>query len=97
MSATDLLFTSGVNLSLNGFRDLFSEAFLRVYEKMIQDEVEKARLMADPASAEGQRLIQEQIQLENLNYTYAQVQRQISAVSLTHLRQGVLFRGLHMI
>lgn len=48
------------------------EAFLRVYEKMIQDEVEKARLMADPASAEGQRLIQEQIQLENLNYTYAQ-------------------------
>ncbi|PIO70906.1 aspartyl protease, partial [Teladorsagia circumcincta] len=48
------------------------EAFVRVYEQMIQDEMEKARLMADPASAEGQRLIQEQIQLENINYSYAQ-------------------------
>ncbi|WKY06821.1 hypothetical protein Q1695_006755 [Nippostrongylus brasiliensis] len=48
------------------------DAFVRVYERMIQDEIEKARLMADPASAEGQRLIQEQIQLENINYSYAQ-------------------------
>uniref|UniRef100_W6NBR8 Peptidase aspartic and Ubiquitin-associated translation elongation factor EF1B domain containing protein n=1 Tax=Haemonchus contortus TaxID=6289 RepID=W6NBR8_HAECO len=48
------------------------EAFVRVYEHMIQQEIEKARLMADPASVEGQRLIQEQIQLENINYSYAQ-------------------------
>ncbi|EYB98484.1 hypothetical protein Y032_0131g1650 [Ancylostoma ceylanicum] len=48
------------------------EAFVGAYEKIIQDEIEKARLMADPASAEGQRLIQEQIQLENINYSYAQ-------------------------
>ncbi|KAJ1349932.1 hypothetical protein KIN20_005611 [Parelaphostrongylus tenuis] len=48
------------------------EAFLKVYERMIQEEMEKARLMADPESVEGQRLIQEQIQLENINYSYAQ-------------------------
>ncbi|RCN36697.1 UBA/TS-N domain protein [Ancylostoma caninum] len=50
----------------------YNEAFVGAYEKIIQDEIEKARLMADPASAEGQRLIQEQIQLENINYSYAQ-------------------------
>ncbi|ETN69323.1 UBA/TS-N domain protein [Necator americanus] len=48
------------------------DAFVEAYEKIIQDEIEKARLMADPASAEGQRLIQEQIHLENINYSYAQ-------------------------
>ncbi|CAJ0602686.1 unnamed protein product [Cylicocyclus nassatus] len=48
------------------------EDFCKAYEKIINDEVEKARLMADPTSAEGQRLIQEQIQLENINYSYAQ-------------------------
>ncbi|KJH42141.1 UBA/TS-N domain protein [Dictyocaulus viviparus] len=48
------------------------EAFLSVYERIIQDEIDKARLMADPASVEGQRLIHEQIQLENINYSYAQ-------------------------
>ncbi|KHJ96298.1 UBA/TS-N domain protein [Oesophagostomum dentatum] len=48
------------------------EAFCKAYEKIIEDEVKKARLMADPTSAEGQRLIQEQIQMENINYSYAQ-------------------------
>ncbi|VDM69911.1 unnamed protein product, partial [Strongylus vulgaris] len=48
------------------------EDFCKAYEKIINEEVEKARLMADPTSAEGQRLIQEQIQLENINYSYAQ-------------------------
>uniref|UniRef100_A0A158P9K7 Asp_protease domain-containing protein n=1 Tax=Angiostrongylus cantonensis TaxID=6313 RepID=A0A158P9K7_ANGCA len=38
---------------------------------MIQEEMDKARMMADPESVEGQRLIQEQIQLENINYSYA--------------------------
>ena len=52
---------------------MFSDSFLAAFRSWANEYLRKERAMADPNSAEGQKLIQEQIAQQNIDHSYQMV------------------------